>query len=202
MHTARISQEVLIGAAFDVPVWPAKNPDINIIKNVWSVMLRRIYGVNPLSKMQLHLMQRVGLHIVTDFSISIPILILHFDTDINSIHITIFTKPSYPELGYSALKSRELPSRAPHTAYCNCLCSNNVQRKLPQSLPGQYSHIKFPHFIGVNWYFMVSRVIFCYFIATFLLNTGCKYQFRISFGVCHFDTLDRYRVVTILDRIV
>ena len=145
----------------------------------------------------------VGLHIVTDFSISIPILILHFDTDINSIHITIFTKPSYTELGYSALKSRELPSRAPHTAYCNCLCSNNVQRKLPQSLPGQqYSHIKFPHFIGVNWYFMVSRVIFCYFIATFLLNTGCKYQFRISFGVCHFDTLDRYRVVTILDRIV
>ena len=145
---------------------------------------------------------QLGLHIVTDFSISIPILILHFDTDINSIHITIFTKPSYPELGYSALKSRELPSRAPHTAYCNCLCSNNVQRKLPQSLPGQYSHIKFPHFIGVNWYFMVSRVIFCYFIATFLLNTGCKYQFRISFGVCHFDTLDRYRVVTILDRIV
>ena len=144
----------------------------------------------------------LGLHIVTDFSISIPILILHFDTDINSIHITIFTKPSYTELGYSALKSRELPSRAPHTAYCNCLCSNNVQRKLPQSLPGQYSHIKFPHFIGVNWYFMVSRVIFCYFIATFLLNTGCKYQFRISFGVCHFDTLDRYRVVTILDRIV
>ena len=32
----------------------------------------------------------VGLHIVTDFSISIPILI-HFDTDINSIHIAIST---------------------------------------------------------------------------------------------------------------
>ena len=47
------------------------------------------------------------------------------------------------------------------------------------------------------WYFMVSRMIFCYIIVTFLPNTGCKYRFSISFGVCHFDTLDRYRVVSI-----
>ena len=129
------------------------------------------------------------LHIVTDFSISIPILIPHFDTDINSIHITISS--------YSASKYGELPSRAPHTAYCNCLCSNNVHRKLPQNLPGQCSHIKFPHFIGINWYFMVSRMIFCYIIVTFLPNTGCKYRFRVSFGVCHFDILHRYQVVSI-----
>ena len=137
----------------------------------------------------------IGLHIVTDFSISIPILIPHFDTDINSIHIAISTLPYYPEWGYSGLKSGELPARAPHTAYCNCLCSNNVQRKLPQSLPGQCSHIKFPHFIGINWYFMVSRVIFCYIIVTFLSNIGCKYRFRVSLRVCHIDTLDRYWVV-------
>ena len=49
-HTARLSQEVLIGAAIDVLVWSAKNPDINIIKKVWSVMLKRINGVNPLPK--------------------------------------------------------------------------------------------------------------------------------------------------------
>ena len=49
-HTARISQEVLTGAAIDALVWPAKNPDINIIKNVGSVMLRRIKCVNPLPK--------------------------------------------------------------------------------------------------------------------------------------------------------
>ena len=140
---------------------------------------------------------QLGLHIVTDFSISIPIPIPHFDTDINSIHIAISTKPYYPEWGYSALKSGELPSRAPHTAYCNCLCSNNVQRNLPQSLPGQYSHIKFPHFIGINWYFMASRGIFCYIIFTFLSNTGCKYRFRVSLGVCHFDSLDPYWVVSI-----
>ena len=139
----------------------------------------------------------IGLHIVTDFSISIPILIPHFDTDINSIHIAISTLPYYPEWGYYGLKSGELPARAPHTAYCNCLCSNNVQRKLPQSLPGQCSHIKFPHFIGINWYFMVSRVIFCYIIVTFLSNIGCKYRFRVSLRVCHIDTLDRYWVVSI-----
>ena len=139
----------------------------------------------------------VGLHIITDFSISIPILIPHFDTDINSIHIAISTQPYYPEWCYSALKSGELPSRAPHTAYCNCLCSNNVQGKLSQSLPGQCSHIKFPHFVGINWYFLVSRVIFCYIIVTFLSNTGRKYLFKVWFEVCHFDTLDRYRVVSI-----
>ena len=71
-----------------------------------------------------------------------------------------------------------------------------MERKLPLSLPGQCSLIKFPHFIGINWYFMVSRVLFCYIIVTFLSNTGCKYRFRVSFGVCHFDTLDRYKVVS------
>ena len=55
---ARISQEALTGAALDVLEWPAKNPDINIIKNVWSVLLRRIYGMNPLSKIQLSVLQR------------------------------------------------------------------------------------------------------------------------------------------------
>ena len=49
-HTANISQEVLIDAAIGVLVWPAKNPVINTIKNVWSVMLRRISGMNPLPK--------------------------------------------------------------------------------------------------------------------------------------------------------
>ena len=112
----------------------------------------------------------------------------HFDP-YHDTHITILFRVRL----YTALKSGELPSRAPHTAYCNCLCSNNVQRKLPQTLPGQYSHIKLPHFIGINWYFMVSRVIFCYIIVTFISNTGCKYQFKVSFGVGHFDTLDRYR---------
>ena len=34
---------------------------------------------------------RVGLHIVIDFSISIPVLIPYLDTDINSIHIAIST---------------------------------------------------------------------------------------------------------------
>ena len=57
-HTARINQEVLTGVAIDVLVWPAKNSDINIIKNVWSVMLRRINGVDPLPKMQLSFTQR------------------------------------------------------------------------------------------------------------------------------------------------
>ena len=47
-HTANISQEVRADAAIRVLVWPAKNPDINIIKNVWSVMLRRINGMKPL----------------------------------------------------------------------------------------------------------------------------------------------------------
>ena len=56
-HTTRIIQEVFTGAAIDAFVWPAKNPDINIIKNVWSVMLRRIKCVNPLPKMQLSVMQ-------------------------------------------------------------------------------------------------------------------------------------------------
>ena len=46
-------------------------------------------------------------------------------------------------------------------------------------------------------------MIFCYIIVTFLSNTGCKYPFRVSFGVCHFDTMGRYRVVSIpeLDRV-
>ena len=77
-------------------------------------------------------------------------------------------------------KSGELPSRAPHTAYCNCLCSNNVRWQLPQSLPGQCSHIKFLHFIGINRYFVVSRMVFYYIIVTFLSNTRCKYRFRVS----------------------
>ena len=109
--------------------------------------------------------------------------------------------PYYPEWGYSTLKSGELPSRAPHTTYCNCLCSNNVQWQLPQSLPGQCSHIKFLHFIGINRYFMVSRMIFYNIIVTFLSNTRCKYRFRVLFWVCHFDTLDRYRVISISDRV-
>ena len=91
--------------------------------------------------------------------------------------------PYYPEWGYSTLKSGELPSRAPHTTYCNCLCSNNVQWQLPQSLPGQCSHIKFLHFIGINRYFMVSRMIFYNIIVTFLSNTRCKYRFRVLFWV-------------------
>ena len=49
-HTARMSQEVLTGVAIDVLVWSVNNPDINIIKNVWSVMLSRINGVDPLPK--------------------------------------------------------------------------------------------------------------------------------------------------------
>ena len=109
--------------------------------------------------------------------------------------------PYYPEWGYFTLKSGELPSRAPHTTYCNCLCSNNVQWQLPQSLPGQCSHIKFLHFIGINRYFMVSRMIFYNIIVTFLSNTRCKYRFRVLFWVCHFDTLDRYRVISISDRV-
>ena len=144
----------------------------------------------------------IGLHIVTDFSILIPILIAHFDTDINSIHIAISMQPYYPEWGYSTLKSGELPSRAPHTTYWNCLCSNNVQWQLSQSLPGQCSHIKFLHFIGINRCFMVSRMIFYHIIVTFISNTRCKYRFRVSFWVCHCDMLDRYRVISIPDRIV
>ena len=49
-HTARISQEVLTGAAIDVVVRPAKDPDINIIKNVWSFMLKCINDGTPLPK--------------------------------------------------------------------------------------------------------------------------------------------------------
>ena len=49
-HTARISQEVLTYAAIDVLVWSVKNPNINIIKNVWSVILSVINGVDPLLK--------------------------------------------------------------------------------------------------------------------------------------------------------
>ena len=49
-NTARISQEVLTGAAFDVLMWPAKTPAINIFTYEWSVMLRRVDGVNPLPK--------------------------------------------------------------------------------------------------------------------------------------------------------
>ena len=112
------------------------------------------------------------------------------------IHVTILSRVRllYTENG-------ELSSRAPHTTYCNCMCSKNVQWQLPQSLPGQCSHIKFLHFIGINRYFMVSTMIFYYIIVTFLSNTRCKYRFRVSFWVCHFDTLDRYRVISIPDRI-
>ena len=45
-QAARIRQKVLNSAAIDVPLWPTKCPYINIIKNVWSVILRRINGMD------------------------------------------------------------------------------------------------------------------------------------------------------------
>ena len=48
--TAMVSQKVLNKSAIDVLLWPAKSPDINVIKNVWSVMSRRINGMNPLPR--------------------------------------------------------------------------------------------------------------------------------------------------------
>ena len=81
------------------------------------------------------------------------------------------------------------------TACAVRMCSGNCHRTC--HLPGQCSHIIFPHFIGIKWYFMVSRRIFCYIVVTLLSHTGCRYWFRVSFSVCHFDMLDWYRVLSI-----
>ena len=56
-HT-RIRQEVLTSAATAILLWPARNPDISIIKNVWSVMLRVSMVSIHCRKMQLSFMQR------------------------------------------------------------------------------------------------------------------------------------------------
>ena len=45
-HTARISQDVLASATN--LLLSAKNPDIWIIANLWSIMSRNIIGMNPL----------------------------------------------------------------------------------------------------------------------------------------------------------
>ena len=90
--------------------------------------------------------------------------------------------PYYPEWGYSTLKSGELPSRAPHTTYCNCLCSNNVQWQLPQSLPGQCFTYQISSFYWNNPVFLwLAGWYFYNIIVTFLSNTRCKYRFRVLF---------------------
>ena len=45
-HTARKSQDVLASATN--LLLSAKNPDISIIANLWSIMSRNINGMNPL----------------------------------------------------------------------------------------------------------------------------------------------------------
>ena len=47
---ARISDGFLANVAIYVILWPAKDPDINIIERIWSYISRRINGMNPLPR--------------------------------------------------------------------------------------------------------------------------------------------------------
>ena len=47
---ARIGEGFLANAAIYVLLWPAKDPDINIIESIWSYISRRINGMNPLPR--------------------------------------------------------------------------------------------------------------------------------------------------------
>ena len=58
-QTAMIRQKAFNNAAIDVLLWPGKSPYINIIKNIWSVISRRINGMNPLRWMTEH---HIGVH--------------------------------------------------------------------------------------------------------------------------------------------
>ena len=116
---------------------------------------------------------KLGLHIVTDF----------FDIDTNTdttfrYRISIRSISRYPrnhiqKWGYSTLKSGELPSRAPHTTYCNCLCSKNVQWQLPTELARAVFTYQISSFYWNKPLFLcVSTMIFYYIIVNFSL----KYQ--------------------------
>ena len=68
------------------------------------------------------------MHIVSLFSILIPIPIPHFDTDIKAIHIAIHIQLYCPDWGFFQLENRrDLWSGALHTVYYYCLCSNYMQ---------------------------------------------------------------------------